>query len=134
LDASVALSPFLDNPVPDLAARVRQSFERGYHAVVPALWRLEIANGFAIAERRGALSAAFVDRSLASIDAMMASVIEESGNTVSLRQAFSAARAYHLSAYDAVYLETARYERLPLATLDRALAHAAVKAGIPLFS
>ncbi len=64
----------------------------------------------------------------------MASAIAESASAISLRQAFSVARAYHLSAYDAVYLETARHERLPLATLDRALAQAALKAGVPLFS
>jgi predicted nucleic acid-binding protein len=134
LDASVALAPFLDDPVPDLSIRAWQSFERGFRAVVPALWRLEMANGFAIAVRRGALSSSLADRCLDDIEGLTASAIEESAQVVSLRQAFSMARTYRLSAYDAVYLETARREHLPLATLDRALAQAAVKAGLPLFS
>lgn len=134
LDASAALAPFLDDPVPDLAMRVWQSFERGFHAVVPPLWRLEVANGFVIADRRGSLSVSLVDRCLEDVEGLLASVIEESANVVSLRQAFSTARNYGLSAYDAVYLETAQREHLPLATLDSALARAAVKAGVRLFS
>jgi predicted nucleic acid-binding protein len=63
----------------------------------------------------------------------MASVIDESATAISLRQALSIARTFRLSAYDAVYLETARRALLPLATLDRALGEAALKAGIQLF-
>jgi predicted nucleic acid-binding protein len=134
LDASLALAPFLDDPVPDLAIRVRRSLEGGSRATVPPLWILELANGFAIAERRGALSASFIERCMDNIEDLMASVIEQSATVVSLRQAFSTACAFRLSAYDAVYLETAQRENLPLATLDRALAQAATRAGVPLFS
>jgi predicted nucleic acid-binding protein len=63
----------------------------------------------------------------------MASVIDESAAAISLRQAHSVARSFRLTAYDAAYLETARRDHLPLATLDRALGEAAAKAGIPLF-
>jgi predicted nucleic acid-binding protein len=45
---------------------------------------------------------------------------------------FVTARQFHLTAYDAEYLETARKERLSLATLDRKLKAAAVRAGIEL--
>ena len=133
LDASVSLAWFLDSPVPDLAIRARQSLENGSHATVPPLWRLEVANGFAVTERRGALTASFVDRCLHDIEGLMASVIDESATAISLRQALSVARTFRLSACDAVYLETARRELLPLATLDRALGEAATKAGIPPF-
>lgn len=133
VDASVSLGWFLDSPVPDLAIRVRRSLESGSVATVPSLWRLEVANGFAVTERRGALTAAFADRCLDDIEGLMASVIRESAIGISLRQALSVARTFRLSSYDAVYLETARRELLPLATLDRALGDAALKAGIPLF-
>jgi predicted nucleic acid-binding protein len=133
LDASVTLAPFLDDPVPDLATRVQRSFDKGWKAVVPGLWRLEVANGFAIAERRRALTAELVDRCLEDIEDLMASVIVESASTISLRQAVTVARSYRLTAYDATYLETARIEHLPLATLDRALAQAAARAGVELF-
>ena len=42
-----------------------------------------------------------------------------------MRQTFSAASTFRLTAYDAAYLEIARREQLPLATLDRELIHAA---------
>ncbi len=133
LDASVALAWFLDSPVPDLAVRVRESLENGSRAKVPALWRLELANGFAVTERRGALTPSFTDRCLDDIEALVPSVIDESTIAISLRQALSVARTFRLSSYDAVYLETARRELLPLATLDRALGAAALKAGVSLF-
>jgi predicted nucleic acid-binding protein len=42
------------------------------------------------------------------------------------------ARTYHLSAYDAAYLELAIREGLPLATLDDDLRRAASDAGVAL--
>ena len=133
LDASVSLAWFVDFPMPSFAARVRQSLENGSTGVVPSLWHLEMANGFVIAEHRGAIPSDAADRCLDDIESMMVSGIEESTSAVSLRQAHTAARTFRLSAYDAVYLETARKEHLPIATLDRALSEAAMKAGVPLF-
>jgi predicted nucleic acid-binding protein len=42
------------------------------------------------------------------------------------------AQQFELTAYDATYLEIAREQQLPLATLDRKLAEAAEQAGISL--
>jgi len=50
-----------------------------------------------------------------------------------MRQALTTALAFRLSAYDAVYLDTARRQRLPLATLDRGLIAAAKRADVELF-
>ncbi len=43
------------------------------------------------------------------------------------------ARKHRLTVYDAAYLELAKREALPLATLDRALEKAAVAEGVALF-
>jgi predicted nucleic acid-binding protein len=134
LDASVSLAWFLDDPVPDLALRLRRNLENGSRALVPPLWHLEMANGFAIGQRRGILSESRSDRCLDDIEGLMASVIENSAGTISLRQALSVAHAFGLTAYDAAYLETARREHLPLATLDRQLKAAASKAGVEILS
>ena len=134
LDASVSLAWFLDDPVPDLAQRVRRSLENGSHALVPLLWHLEMANGLAIGQRRGILTDSRADCCLDDVEGLMASVIENSAVTISLRQALSVARAFGLTAYDAAYLETARREHLPLATLDRQLVAAASKAGVQIVS
>jgi predicted nucleic acid-binding protein len=92
-----------------------------------------MANGFATVQRRGALAASFIERSLNDIEGLLSSVIDHSASAISVRQAFSVANAFRLTAYDATYLEMARTEHLPLATLDRALRDAAIRAGVSLF-
>ncbi|MCP3906682.1 MAG: type II toxin-antitoxin system VapC family toxin [Oceanicoccus sp.] len=47
-------------------------------------------------------------------------------------RALTLARAYKLSSYDAAYLELAIREGLPLATLDKNLAKAAIKADVEI--
>lgn len=132
LDASVALAWVLDNPVPAYALKVRQEILAGKRGLVPAFWHLEIANAMATAERRRDLSAADAEDALDQIMVTAASRLNTETNLVSARDALSNARAFQLTAYDAVYLELARSERLPLATLDKGLRAAAVKAGVAL--
>ncbi len=133
LDTSVALAWFLDNPVSPLALQVKQALLVGARAVVPALWHLEMANGLVVGERRGILTSAGVIRSLRNFEQLTAQ-IETVSDFIPARQALSTARSFQLSAYDAVYLDTARNEGLPLATLDRSLRRAATRAAIELFS
>lgn len=133
LDASVSLAWFLDEPVPDLARRVRSALENGARALVPSLWYLEVANGFAIGERRGLLNPSQSQRCLDDIQKLLADAIDSSANLVSVRLALSVARTFRLTAYDAAYLEMARQEQIPLATLDKALIAAAANVGVPLF-
>lgn len=131
LDASVALRWFLDDPIPPYAKRVKQFILTGSRVVVPALWHLEMANGLGVAERRGILTAADVDRSLIDIEQFGQSVDSDTA-LISARQALATARPFGLSAYDAVYLDLARREQLPLATLDEELRTAALRAGVRL--
>lgn len=132
LDASVALRWFLDHPTPPYANRVKQFFLKGVRAVVPALWHLEMSNGLAVAERRSILTAADVDQAVIDIEQIAAASMDIDGSIVSARQALATARAFQLSAYDAVYLDLARRERLPLATLDDRLRAAAPRAAVQL--
>jgi predicted nucleic acid-binding protein len=134
LDASVGLAWFLDRPVPPLAARAWQALERNARAVVPQLWLWEMANGFATAERRGALSRSSIDASFSDLEIVLISSVDFADVPTTIRQVFSAASASRLAAYDAAYLELARREQLPLATLDRELMRAATKAGVALFA
>jgi predicted nucleic acid-binding protein len=132
LDASVSLRWFLDSTVPAYANRVRNLLIGGALAIVPALWHLEMANGFAIAQRRGILTAADVDRSLLHVEQLLARVIETDPSLVSMRQSLQTARKFRLSAYDAAYLDTAQRDNLPLATLDQPLRAAARLADVEL--
>jgi len=132
LDASVALRWYLSNPLPLYARRVKGLMLGGAQAVVPGLWQLEMANGLAVAERRAALNPADADQALTDIELMLGQAIETNSELVPVRHALTTARTFQLSAYDAVYLDLARREGLPLATLDEPLRAAAVRAGVTL--
>jgi predicted nucleic acid-binding protein len=133
LDASVALAWLLDDPVPAYALNVKRSLGKT-RALVPALWNLEMANALAVGERRGILTSEQLVRSVNLIEQLMGEAIETAASVVTLRQLLATARSFRLTAYDAVYLETARTEGVPLATLDRALRAAASQAGVELLS
>jgi predicted nucleic acid-binding protein len=132
LDASVALGWFIDSPVPPYALRVKQALLHGARAVVPALWHLEMANGLVIAERSRILTVAEASRCLTNLELLLAQSIDTSSAFTTMRQAQTTASAFQLSAYDAVYLDTARNEELPLATLDKSLRAAATSARVEL--
>jgi predicted nucleic acid-binding protein len=134
LDASVALAWFVDRPTAPYADHIRELLLRGDRAIVPALWQLEVANGFIIAERRGVLTSSDTVDALQDLDIVIAQAIEHSQDSVSMRRALQAGRKFGLTAYDAVYLETALGQDLPLATLDRQLKAAASKAGVEILS
>jgi len=128
----VALAWFIDHPVPAYALRVEQVLADGGRAVVPALWHLEVANGFVVAERRGAISAGDTMQALHKLELLLIQSIESIPAPLSLRRVLASARQFRLTAYDACYLELARDMQLPLATLDRQLANAAKQDGILL--
>lgn len=130
LDASVALAWFIDPSVPAYAARIKQLLLSGDRAVVPPLWRLEIANGFLVAERRGMLAPSDTEQILQAFEAGIARSIEDSQQALPMRGVMATARHFQLTAYDAEYLDTARGQQLPLATLDRRLERAAVRSGV----
>ena len=134
LDASVVLAWFVDRPTAPYADSVRDLLLRGDRAIVPTLWQFEIANGFVISERRGLLTPSDITSALQNLDIVIAQSIENSQDPVSMRRSLHAARKFGLTAYDAVYLETALGQDLPLATLDRQLVAAASKAGVEILS
>jgi len=130
LDASVTLAWLIDRSIPAYAARIRQLLLAGDRAIVPPLWRLEIANGFLVAERRGMLTPSDTMQILQAFDAGVARAIEESQQALPMRGVMTTARQFQLTAYDAEYLDTARIQQLPLATLDRQLEKAALQSGV----
>ena len=132
LDASVALAWFIDRSIAPYATRVQRLLLAGDRAVVPPLWRLEVANGFVTAERRGILTRSDTVQILQNFEIVLAQAIEDSQPSLPMRRVIATAREFQLTAYDAEYLDTARIQQLPLATLDRHLEEAAVQAGVPL--
>jgi predicted nucleic acid-binding protein len=132
LDASVALSWFIDIPVEPYAAQVRERVRQGDRAVVPPLWELEFANGVLMAERRRIIDATIGDETLAEMERLRRAGVEMDSAAPTIRDVLEVSRNYQLTVYDAAYLELAQREALPLATLDKALRAAAGKAGVKL--
>ena len=96
--------------------------------MVPVIWRLEVANGFVMTERGLSLPSDTTEM-LQALDVVLQS-IETISDSVSMRQIIATSREFRLTAYDAAYLELARAQKLPIATLDRQIKAAAAKAGI----
>jgi predicted nucleic acid-binding protein len=134
LDASVALAWFLDRPIPPLAVRVRQALASGVRGLIPPLWHLEMANGLALAQRRGFLTSAEIEVSLGQLESLLVSeALETDLQPVSVRDIFGFAATYSLTAYDSAYLELSQRKQLPLATLDQSLRVATSSAGLELY-
>jgi len=131
LDASVTLSWFIDKPPAAYATAIRSHLSRGGTAIVPTIWRLEVANGFVTAERRGLLNPSRTAELLLELDVVMRGV-ETTQEYPSMRRLLATSRQFGLTPYDAAYLELARDEQVPIATLDRQLEQAARQAGISL--
>jgi predicted nucleic acid-binding protein len=127
LDASVTLSWGLqdeENAAADLALqRLNAEVAR-----VPAIWWFEVRNVLLSNERRQRITEQNTAAFLRALSAMKIEIdhAPADGAIVAL------ARAHRITVYDASYLELASRERLPLATLDRQLAAAARREGVPL--
>jgi len=128
IDASLTLAwHFEDEQNDAIRGLLSRVSEEG--AVVPPIWRYEVANALHMALRRDRITAAFRDEALANLAELDFGI-----DTDSLDQAWKATlrlSAQHaLTVYDASYLELAERRRLPLATLDDNLARAARKADV----
>jgi predicted nucleic acid-binding protein len=129
LDASVAITWAMrdeQHPVADVAAR-RLEFD---HAMVPVLWWYEVRNILLVNERRQRISLDDATKFLSEIGEFPI----ETDSFTDRSNLTDLARQYSLSVYDAAYLELAIRERLPLATLDKALRIAAEAAGVQLLA
>jgi predicted nucleic acid-binding protein len=93
-------------------------------AWVPGIWRLEVANALAQGIRRGRITAAVWDASLADLANLnIATDLQTESFAWTTTLAF--ADRFGLTLYDACYLELAQRRELPLATLDGDLRKAA---------
>ena len=132
LDASVGLAWVVDaNPDP-YAAGVQRRVNSGDRATVPAFWQLEISNVLAVVQRRGQLNAKEIDEGLKYYEGFLARHTDIITALPSMRELLRKALELGLTSYDAMYIDLALTENLPLATLDKGLRAAAVKAGVAL--
>jgi predicted nucleic acid-binding protein len=132
LDNSVSAAWCFSDESNSYTEGVFQSVANAGGAVAPALWPIELANVLVVAERRKRITAeqreAFL-KDLSNLD------IEIQALTIDqiFHQGIGLATTYRLSVYDAVYLDMALRQQLPLATQDAELIRAAKEVGVPLF-
>lgn len=130
IDASLTVSWYFDDEAtPATEAILDTVSETG--AVVPTLWRLEVANAFQSAIRRKRFTASYRDRSLNELRHMPI-VVDSDTDTYAWTTTLRLAERFSLTIYDSAYLELAQRRSLPLATLDSALQRAAMALNIAI--
>ena len=132
LDNSVVMAWCFEDEEQGYAEAVLNSLETG-EAVVPAIWPLEVGNALLVAERKKRLGKADVIRFLTLVSALPITVEQESPERM-LKEIIALARDWHLSTYDASYLDLAMRLGLPLATRDASLLNAAKKCRVPAYN
>lgn len=132
-DASVAIGWVHPAQATPETTAMLDAIAAGATLEVPALWPLEVANALTVLARRGKLTEGERRDALGWLRGLRLHVDHEMAGLGFSRLAELAAK-FHLSVYDAAYLELAQRRSLPLASKDGPLRSAAVKSGVSLFS
>jgi predicted nucleic acid-binding protein len=134
LDNSIAMRWCFDTGAHACADRVLKQLEAtGGEAVVPILWRYEVSSVLARAQNSGMLTSQRVAEFLEDLQALNIIIDTESSNRI-LTDVHQLAVTYHLTTYDAAYLELALRRDIPLATLDTELRQASLAAGLTILA
>ena len=130
VDASLTMTWYFEDEATPITEEVFDAVaQKG--AVVPPLWRLEVANAFQSSIRRKRIDAAYRDASLVDLERLPIIVDAESDGQV-WAATLRLSDRYGLTIHDSCYLELAHRLNLPLATLDQQLRAAAYTLGVPL--
>ena len=125
LDASIATVWLLPDEVESVADQTLKLLNTAV-AIVPDLFWREMRNVLLTAHRRKRISLPEVWHSMARLEQLGIITAPMASGTLIL----PLAERHSLTAYDAAYLALALERRLPLATLDRRLAEAAMREGV----
>jgi predicted nucleic acid-binding protein len=129
VDNSVALAWTLIDERSAAADTILETVMReGGH--VPFIFRAEFANGLTMAFRRNRIDGASRSEALKFMEALK--LVHDVEGKDRIDAAVELADAHGLTVYDALYLDLAQHQRLPLATFDKKLVAAANRAGTPL--
>ncbi len=89
-------------------------------AIVPLLWKLEVANAFQSSIRRKRIDTAYRDTSIAGLGKLPIEIDPETDVHI-WAAVLRLSDRFLLTIYNACYLELAQRRKLPLATLDQDL-------------
>lgn len=128
LDSSVTLAWIFADETTDA---IRDVFDKVVDtgAVVPGLWRLEVANTLTMGVRRRRIDAGFRENALTDL-AILDITIDQQTNAQAWNATMRLADRHRLTLYDAAYLELAWRLKIPLATLDQELRSAGLAIGL----
>jgi predicted nucleic acid-binding protein len=124
LDASVALGWYFEDERTAAGEAVMDRVAAS-GAVVPLLWRYEVANGLLAAIRRRRIEPAYRDVSLAELRLFPITIDRAGFDDPVYSSICGLADQHELTIYGAAYVELARRRGLPLATADQAMRAAA---------
>jgi len=132
LDASIALTWCFPDENSSAADYVADIFKNNGVASVTPFWSHEVLNALLMGEKRKRISQELIKIFLDDL-AKLSIVVDKSQP---IHDVFIKTKdiciEHGLTAYDAAYLELAIRNKLPLATLDKALKNAARKVGVIL--
>ncbi len=132
LDASVTMSWCFEDQQTGLSEAVLAAIEQNAAPIAPPIWMYEVINVLAMARKKKLIDQAtavtFWNKASKLVEVI------ESPEKGTAQEILDLSEKYHLTAYDAAYLELALREGLPLATLDKDLTKAAQAAGVRLFA
>jgi len=131
IDSSITLAWFFEDERSSALADavLRQVTESG--AVVPSLWRLEVANALQMAVRRQRIDATIPDASIADLRSLPIAMDPETDRHA-WDTALILAERCQLTLYHAAYRELAQRAGLALASLDQQLRAAGTAIGVTL--
>ena len=132
LDCSITMTWCFEDESNDYTDTILENLKETI-AIVPTIWPLEVANVLLLAKKNKRITEV---QSASFIDALMALpiVVDPSTTARAMHSIFVLAVQSDLTIYDAAYLELAIREKIPLATLDKALIKAAKENHLSLYS
>ncbi|MDQ3483912.1 MAG: type II toxin-antitoxin system VapC family toxin [Actinomycetota bacterium] len=126
IDASITMAWCFEDESTEHSEAVLE-LVAGAGALVPSLWRLEVTNVLAVAERKRRLTEAQSSRFVSLLAQLPIDTVVD---VPPMPELMELVRRHGLSSYDATYLWLSATRGLPLATLDERLADASHEAGV----
>lgn len=126
VDCSVSIAWLLKGQADGYTEAALEALASG-HAVAPRWWNVEVVNVLLTLERRKRITTGKAVELLRRLQDLPIRLRESSASAFELH---ALAAQHQLTSYDALYLEAALADGLPLATRDKALQQAANACGV----
>jgi|SRR5277367_2761070 predicted nucleic acid-binding protein len=130
-DASVCVAWCFEDETTEWVTNLFLPLSGADRIIVPAHWPVEISNTFLQALRRKRVISSQVERFWDQL-ARLPFAVESPLSASQAKNVLRVSEKHSLTAYDGAYLDVAMRNRIPLATLDAALANAAKKEQVTL--